>query len=190
MRDKERILPDEPGLLNEPNRYNSSKVHKIPTIRSNCKSYEVIYLHRGIEMLLYNKYLKKLGLKEEDYFVFQKKDDKRNRLNKKIGLVPSEIWNLDATLILTLYTYITHFKEERFGYPSYLSSDEEWDSILGKMQEGFKRYILYFMVGRGEEYEELSKLERHQCCKREEEIYKAVKDSLDLIKEHFFDLWF
>ena len=142
-------------------------------------------------MLVYNKYLKKLGLKKKDYYVFRKGEDKRYRLNKKIGLVPAEVWNLDTTLILQLYTYISQFMDQSEGCcPGYFNSYNEWKDTLEKIRDGFKRYILYFIVEKGKEYDEIKTLERSEQYKREEEIGKAVLDSLDLIKEHFFSLWY
>lgn len=60
-------------------------------------------------MLVFNKYLKELGYKKDD-FPFKKKDE-RYSLDKEYGVVDAQTWELDDTIILELYTYLRYFQE-------------------------------------------------------------------------------
>lgn len=126
-------------------------------------------------MLTLNKYLKELGVNKKNYYLFEKTKDKRYKMNKD-GLVPAETWSLDYTIILTLYTYISQFKDTIISYPSSLNSMEEWEDILEEILKGFRDYIKYDIA------------DKHDFDK-EEDLCNGVKHSLELITKWFFDLW-
>lgn len=98
-------------------------------------------------MLVFNKYLKELGYKE-DNFPFGKKDN-RYKLSKKYGVVEAQTWDLHTTIILELYTYLRFFQEEcPKGIPApYIDETKpdhglkDWRKTLQKMIDGLKAYI-------------------------------------------------
>ena len=57
-----------------------------------------------------NKYLKEIGI-DENYLLFDKtnqENDSRYRLNED-GFVDAEFFNLDTTLAIILYSYLSYF---------------------------------------------------------------------------------
>lgn len=80
-------------------------------------------------MLVYNKYLKELGYKEDD-FPFDEKDE-RYQLSKSYGVVEAQTWDLYNTIVLELYTYLRFFQDECVkGIPSCFINNKEKDHGL------------------------------------------------------------
>lgn len=68
------------------------------------------------------------------------------RINRKhTKPIPQELWNLDFTFAEIISNYIKQFRQIRHGYPIQLSSDEEWDKILLKIQKGFENYATSYL---------------------------------------------
>ena len=98
-------------------------------------------------MLVYNKYLKELGYKRNE-FPFEEKDG-RYKLMKKYGVVEAQTWSLYNTIILELYTYLRFFQECcPKGIPGPFIDDSKPDDGLADFQkvvqeiiDGLKAYI-------------------------------------------------
>lgn len=99
-------------------------------------------------MLVYNKYLKELGMKKDDFpFDRTEKKDGRYGLDKKYGIVEAQTWNLDKTIVCELYTYIRAFQDNfTFGVPCPYCNEEDgmekWKKVIDKIVTGLKCYIL------------------------------------------------
>lgn len=106
-------------------------------------------------MLIYNKYLKELGYKKDD-FPF-KKEDERYNLDKEHGVVEAQTWNLHMTMILELYTYMRFFQEHLMhkGIPAFFvekyengkfvkvpNGEKKWYDIIQQIVDGLKAYII------------------------------------------------
>ena len=88
-------------------------------------------------MVKYNKYLKELGLKEDDYPFNIVEGDSRY-VEDEDGFKGNEFFSLDYSLSLYIYSQLCYFKENcLFCYPSELTL-EQWKDILNKMIEAFK----------------------------------------------------
>ena len=98
-------------------------------------------------MLVFNKYLKELGYKKND-FPFEEKDG-RYKLSKKYGVVEAQTWGLHTTIVLELYTYLRFFQDEcPKGIPGPFIDDSkedsgsgDWQKTLQLMIDGLKAYI-------------------------------------------------
>lgn len=86
--------------------------------------------------------------------------------------IPQELWNLDFTFAEIISNYIAHFIKSKHGYPAKLSSNEEWDEILLKIQKGFENYAT-------------SDLNIDEGTKEYEEFQEAFK----LLNKYFMCLW-
>ena len=99
-------------------------------------------------MLVYNKYLKELGMKKDDFpFNRTEKKDGRYGLDKKYGIIEAQTWNLDKTIVCELYTYIRAFQDNfTFGVPCPYCNEEDgmekWKKVIDKIVNGLKCYIL------------------------------------------------
>lgn len=86
-----------------------------------------------------NKYLKEIGI-DENYWLFDKtnqENDSRYRLNED-GFVDAEFFNLDTTLAIILYSYLSYFQENcLYGTPMGMET-HQWEKIVAKMVEAFK----------------------------------------------------
>lgn len=90
-------------------------------------------------MIIYNDYLKSLGMKPDDYPFDKVSYDK---LDKDLGVCIEETWNLNLTMAIQIYTYLCALRDVKAGHPACLGSMEEWNDILNEMIEGFADYIL------------------------------------------------
>lgn len=114
-----------------------------------------------------NKYLKELGVKEEDY-PFEKLNTDNRYIPDDSFLSDSDTWDLRTGLEMVIYTYLRKFKDtKRISYPARMTEDK-WEEILDDMIKGFASMI------KGEE--------SHRAWKRQ-------KKALALFKTYFFDLW-
>lgn len=140
-------------------------------------------------MLVFNKYLKELGLKENS-FPFDEKDE-RYKLSKKYGVVEAQTWSLYNTIILELYTYLRFFQDEcPKGIPGPFINDRkadsglgEWRKTLQQMIDGLRAYIEIDNLNSSdfpsyEEYDRVVELK-----------YKQFKKSWKLIGKYLDCLW-
>ena len=99
-------------------------------------------------MLVWSEYLKELGYKKSD-FPFRKKDE-RYTLDKKLGVVEAQTWNLNTTIILELYVQLRYFQDGcTKGIPMCYVDDTKpdkgmsvWQDILQEIIDGLKAYII------------------------------------------------
>ena len=91
-------------------------------------------------MLVHNKYLEELGVTKDTY-PLGKSCNHETELDKDMGVVVCQTWNLNRTLTLELYTYIKAFKDIAPGYPACFEEQEEWYKVLDEIAEGFADYI-------------------------------------------------
>lgn len=91
-------------------------------------------------MLVHNKYLEELGVTENTY-PLGNSCSHETELDKDMGVVICQTWNLDRTLALELYTYIKAFKDITPGHPCCFENMEEWHAVLDEMAEGFADYV-------------------------------------------------
>lgn len=124
-------------------------------------------------MIKGNKYLKELGISWRDYFINKarkKNPNKKCWKEDKDGIAPAELWNLDDTLAIIIYTYLRKFKDsKRHGYPGNFETPEEWEGILDKMIAYWGAYIKDGIS----EYEKLEEL----------------KEGKELFFKYFSNLW-
>lgn len=118
-------------------------------------------------MLIYNEYLKKIGVGKNTYPLGNSCSHEKE-LDKEAGVIPCQTWNLDRTLAMELYTYILYFKDHTKGYPIFCKDKLEWDNILEEMADGFKDYI--------------TKDIGHKNIRK-------LNHSLNLLKRYWMDLW-
>lgn len=143
-----------------------------------------------------NKYLKKLGLKQEDmpgYYDPKLKNDSpgadpRNKEDEE-GFCSYEFFNLDHTLDLIIYSKLCYFREHiadlatpghllSYGYSNNLTEDQKeaphklWLQIVDEMIKGFKVSI----VGIREGYEGI-------------DAYK-IRRARQLLIEYWDCLWY
>lgn len=102
----------------------------------------------------------------------------------KRGFDDRDLWNLDATII----TFIVKFLEPRlkafremksWGYPAYLESQEEWQSILQEILDGFK-----LIEENGSTHLSIAdslEVQREQEAK--------MQRSIELFSKHWTNLW-
>ena len=140
-------------------------------------------------MLVFNKYLKELGLKENS-FPFDEKDE-RYELEEEYGVIEAQTWSLYNTIILELYTYLRFFQDEcTKGIPGPFINDYkadsgygEWRQTLQQMVDGLKAYIEIDNLNSSDfpSYEEYDKAV--------EKKYKQFKKSWKLIGKYLDCLW-
>jgi hypothetical protein len=103
---------------------------------------------------------------------------KREKLFKKQreerGWDDSETWSLDSTIARFVLPRLKRFKELNCGYPSFLSSIEEWNEILD--------HIIYAM-------EVISDEELYYGCKLTKKDWKRVNKGFRLFGKYFQNLW-
>lgn len=115
--------------------------------------------------------LKALGI-NEDMHLFNPKE---NKIDKRYhpdedGVAPAELWSLDYTIALYIYPRIKKFRKITMGYPGRLT-EEQWDTILGKIEQAFKLIIL------------------NEVTFLTDEEHKLIEEGLDLFREYYFHLW-
>lgn len=100
------------------------------------------------DMLLFNKYLKELGYKKNDFpFDRTEKTDPRYALDKETGIVQAQTWNLDTTIVLELYTYLRDFQEYYMKgatpapYFTYEDGEAQWHQVVADIIDGLRAYI-------------------------------------------------
>ncbi len=121
-------------------------------------------------MLVYNDYLKDIGVKRTDFPI---RSPHSNRLEKGMGVKPCQLWNLNYTLAMELYTYICAFQDTTCCFPAYMESPKEWDKILDEIKAGLVAYI-----------------QTRDDPVPNEKAGEQLERSLDLIKEYWGDLWY
>lgn len=121
-------------------------------------------------MLVYNDYLKELGVKKTD---FPFKAHHSYKLEKGMGVKPCQLWNLNYTIAMELYTYICAFMDTTCCFPAYMEGPDEWDKILNEIKDGLAAYI-----------------KTKDDIVPNEKIMQKLERSLDLIKEYWGDLWY
>lgn len=121
-------------------------------------------------MLVYNKYLKELGLEKKDFpFDRSVRQDDRYKLEKELGVIEAQTWNLDDTIVYELYTYLRAFQENysNFGIPCpYCDKEDgekEWYNIIQEIVDGLKSYILAHQL-------ESSNYKDYEECKRQRDL--------------------
>lgn len=138
-------------------------------------------------MLVYNKYLKELGLKKSD---FVDKKDPRYELDKEYGVVEAQTWNLYETIVLELYVYLRDFQDRfmRVSTPIQFvekyedgeikhieGGEKDWHKIVQQIVDGLKAYITAeSMIAMNEEAE----AERRKLYEQFEEAWKLLGDNL------------
>lgn len=94
-------------------------------------------------ILKLNKYLKELGIDENDW-LFNKETqevDSRYKPDEE-GFIDAEHFSLDYSLSLYIYSQLCYFRDHcMYGYPNELTF-EKWKEIVDKMIEAFKLQIL------------------------------------------------
>lgn len=130
-------------------------------------------------MLKPNHYIAKLGYTSKNYYIFDRKrikNDSRFRPDSE-GFVPAEFWSLDNTLSLTIYSYLSYFKENvaTDWCPSKVESAEKWNKILDKMISGFS-----------------AKLKISECHTNKEidELQAQFKEGFTLLYKYYDCLWY
>ena len=137
-------------------------------------------------MLLYNKYLKELGYKKNDFpFDETGKTDKRYAVDKKRGLVEAQTWNLDTTIVLELYTYLRDFQENYMKgatpapYFTYEDGDKKWHQVVAEIIDGLKAYIdvhdLHYSDFK--DWDKYKKAEQ-ECFDRFDKAWKLLGDNI------------
>jgi len=58
------------------------------------------------------------------------------------GYADEDIWSADVWIAKRIVTATKRLQEDIAGYPCPLKDDEEWESILKKIQEGFEALII------------------------------------------------
>ena len=116
-------------------------------------------------MIKLNRYLRKLGVDEKNFYF--RRDDDRYIPDEDTGIPNSHTWSMDGALAMIIYTYLRTFKDtKRCAYPARLT-EEKWESILDEMIKGFASMI--------------KEEESHNAFKRQ-------KRALALFKTYFYDL--
>ena len=140
-------------------------------------------------MLVYNKYMKELGIGKHDYplgTIRQKLFDKRFRKNKD-GVVVAQLWDLNYVLDIENYCALRAFRENpnRMGYPGSLGSDDEWNQILDEMALFYKLGVYtdgyYFSLD--------PKIEKEFNIHSQEELDKKVKELKETVDKYYRNLW-
>ncbi len=135
-------------------------------------------------MVKYNKYLKELGLKEDDYPFNVVEGDSRY-IEDEDGFKGNEFFSLDYSLSLYIYSQLCYFKENcLFCYPSELTL-EQWEDILNKMIEAFKLMIIEDKTF--EQTMHLGVKEQKIISKNKQ---KKINYGLRLFIKYFRDLWY
>lgn len=118
------------------------------------------------EMITLNKYLRELGI-NEDNFYFKKEDD-RYIPNDDTGIPESHTWEMDGALAMIIYSYLMKYKEiDPPAYPA-IYTEEKWRGIIDEMIKGFASII------------------KNETSKR---ARKRQRKALALFKNNFFNLW-
>lgn len=135
-------------------------------------------------MVKYNKYLKELGISENDYPFNVVKGDERY-FEDEDGFKSSEFFSLDYSLSLYIYSQLCYFREHcLYGYPNGFT-EEKWKDTLDKMIEAFKLIILTDQSF--EQTMHLSIGERNIISKNRE---KKINYGLKLFAKYFRHLWY
>ena len=127
-------------------------------------------------MLQLNKYLKELGI-DENYWLFRDKQLNDNRYKPdEDGFIPAEVWNLDSTLAMYIYSHLCYFRDNcNVGHPGNMS-EEKWNKILDDMITAFKLLI------------EKDETDYHSIESKNRQ--KKIRYGLRLFIKYLYDLWY
>lgn len=137
-------------------------------------------------VLKLNKYLKELGLDEDNCWLFNKnrvEDDLRYTPDED-GFVDAEFFSLDYSLSLYIYSQLCYFRENcMFGIP-YGMEENKWAEILDKMILAFK-----LMIIEDDTYKriDLTREERQLISKNRQ---KKINYGMRLFIKYYNDLWY
>lgn len=132
-------------------------------------------------MLRPNHYIAALGYTPKTYFKEQlnpTETDSRYFPDSE-DFCPAEFWDLDQTLSLVIYSYLSYFRENVApnSYPNKCKDGEEWLAILDKMIAGFAAQIKLHKVGYSLPLEERMSLQ------------DQFKEGFDLLYKYYPNLW-
>ena len=132
----------------------------------------------------FNHYYKELGLCEKD-FPFEKSEDicDRNVENEE-GFSEIEFFSLDYSLALYIYSRLRYFQDNcLIACPMNMELDE-WKSIIQKMINGFKLYIMdnNQIVDLSKSTKEWQKLSKNK--------QKQIAYGMRLFIKYFGSLWY
>lgn len=139
-------------------------------------------------MLVYNKYLKELGVRENDFpFDVNEKDDPRYGLDKVAGVVDAQTFSLDYTIVMELYTYLRFYQDNCLcGVPTGFIDEEkedkgmsEWKATIQKIVDGLK---CYFVTG-----DMVACTDEEQ--KQLDNLYKQFDEAWALLGENIGCFW-
>lgn len=120
------------------------------------------------------------------------------------GYADCDVWNVDGYLCEIMPSMIKQLKEKTHGYPSHLSSPEEWETILNKIILGFeagKKLINTDNWALNEECKITTSSNKvdftNPWTKEQIEHFKNLDridsknfdEGMKLFAEHFFSLW-
>lgn len=117
-------------------------------------------------MIRYNKYLKDVGIKKNDYPFDEIKPSFSE--NKCLRIAT---WNCNWALVLTIYSHLKAFREYNNGYPIGMN-EEDFNAMLDEMIEGFAFYI-----------------KTPYCSEDFKEAEKKLKKSMKMLADNFEELW-
>lgn len=100
-------------------------------------------------MLVYNKWLKSIGVKEDQYPLIKGIPRDPPQYYHESQMYEGETWDLNSVMNMMIYSYLCEFefhckdKEGHWGaYPGEFENGEEWDKIFRRIKEGFRRRIV------------------------------------------------
>ena len=135
-------------------------------------------------MVKFNKYLKELGLKEDDY-PFNRVEGDSYYVEDEEGFKKSEFFSLDYSLSLYIYSQLCYFREYcLYGYPNGFT-EEKWKDTLDKMIEAFK-----LIITEDQSFQQSMHLnigERKIISKNRQ---KKINYGLRLFIKYFRNLWY
>lgn len=118
------------------------------------------------------------GIKNVNFSLINKDDErfevyKKQRLER--GFDDSELWSLDCTIAEFIAPRIKAFKEAaaQIGDHPFNVTEQEWQTILEEMVEGFEIYPEHF----------------HWAAEESENNWKKVHKALSHFHKYFFTLW-
>ena len=135
-------------------------------------------------MVKFNKYLKELGLNEDDY-PFNRVEGDSYYVEDEEGFKKSEFFSLDYSLSLYIYSQLCYFREYcLYGYPNGFT-EEKWKDTLDKMIEAFK-----LIITEDQSFQQSMHLnigERKIISKNRQ---KKINYGLRLFIKYFRNLWY
>lgn len=130
-----------------------------------------------------NKYLRDIGINEENYWILTEKGGDPRYEEDEDGFIEAETWELNTTLAMINYSYLCYFREHCLhSYPIGLTF-EKWQEYIDKMIEAFKLIII---EGNNLDTNELGAEEFRIQSKRRN---KKINFGLRLYAKYFNNLW-